>query len=164
MIGKDDPEPTLADHGATMKMLRARAGNDEQALIEIREWGRRRERRLPVLRAFAALLRRHGLVAAGTGRVDRDFVVAQCFAIATKHGLDMMDYEYRDSQSGPLAALMMIDLHAVGLDATAPTDGLFPDVASERAFLEEVAGKDLGELGRMARDAVIPELERMILA
>ena len=164
MIGKDDPEPTLADHGATMKMLREGAGGDEQALAEIEEWGRRRERRLPVLRSFAALLRRHGLVVAGTDRVTRDLVVAQCFAIATKHGLDMMGYEYRDSRSGPLAALMEIDLHAVGLDAAAPTDCLFPDAASERAFLGEVAGKDRAGLVRMARDAVIPELERMALA
>ena len=75
-----------------------------------------------------------------------------------------MGYEYRDSRSGPLAALMEIDLHAVGLDEAAPTDGLFPDAASERAFLGEVAGKDHAGLVRMARDAVIPELERMVLA
>ena len=161
MIGKDDPEPTLADHGATMEMLRKGAGGDEKALAEIEEWGRRRERRLPALRAFAALLRRHGLAGAGTDRVTRDFVVGQCFAIATGHGLDIMDYVYRDSQSGPLAALMLIDLHAVGPDASESTDGLFPDVASERAFLEEVRGKSRAELGRMARDAVIPERERL---
>jgi len=161
VIGKDDPEPTLADHGATMKMLREGAGGDEQALAEIEEWGRRRERRLPALRAFAALLRRHGLAGAGTDRVTRDFVVGQCFAIATGHGLDIMDYVYRDSQSGPLAALMLIDLHAVGPDASESADGLFPDAASERAFLEEVRGKSRAELGRMARDAVIPERERL---
>jgi len=75
----------------------------------------------------------------------------------------MMGYKYLDSQSGPLAALMDIDLHAVELDATAPTGSLFPDMDSEHAFLAEVAGKGDGELGRMARDAVIPERERMIL-
>ncbi len=163
MIGRDDPEPTLADHGATMAMLRERADGDEKALTEIEEWGRRRERRLPVLRRFVALLGRHGLLSPGTGRVERDFIVEQCFAIATKHGLGMMDYRYRDSQSGPLAALMLTDLHAVELDADAPTAGLFPDAASERAFLGEVGGKGRAELGRMARDAVIPELERMTL-
>ncbi|MDD9825306.1 MAG: hypothetical protein OXU86_00790 [Thaumarchaeota archaeon] len=157
------PAPALADHGATMKMLREGAGGDEAALAGVEEWGRDRERRLPVLRAFVALLGRHGIIGPETNRIDRDFVVAQCFAIATGHGLDMMGYKYLDSQSGPLAALMDIDLHAVELDATAPTGSLFPDMDSERAFLAEVAGKGDGELGRMARDAVIPERERMIL-
>ena len=154
--------PELADHEATMKMLREGAGGDEDALAEIEEWGRNRERRLPVLRAFVALLGRHGIIDAGTHRFIRDFVVAQCFAIATRHGLDMMDYEYSDSESGPLASLMCIDLHAVELDAPAPASP-FPDAASERAFLAEIAGKNHDTLGRMARDAVIGEDERMIV-
>jgi len=164
MIARDDPEPTLADHGATMKMLRESAGGDEKALAEIEEWGRRRERRLPVLRRFVALLGRHGLVGPGTGRVERDFVVAQCLAIATRHGLDMADYRYRDSRSGPLAALMEIDLHAVGPGDGAPAVSPFPDAHSERAFLDDVRGRGRAELVRMARDAVIPELERAALA
>lgn len=158
------PEPTLADHEATMEMLRKRAGDDENALAEIKDWGERRERRLPELRKFIALLGKHGMIGAETSRITRDFVVAQCFAIATQHGLDMMGYRYRDSQSGPLAALMEIDLHAVELDATLPTGGLFKDPRGERAFLGEIAGKGHDELGRMAREAVIPDRERMILA
>lgn len=74
----------------------------------------------------------------------------------------MMDYKYNDSESGPLAALMSVDLHAVELSEEG-TDGLFPDTASERAFLEEVRGKSHAELGRMAREAVIAEEDRIIL-
>ena len=154
--------PELADHGATMAMLRKGANGNKKALAEIEEWGRNRERRLPVLRAFVALLGRHGVIDAGTHRFIRDFVVAQCFAIATRHGLDMMDYDYSDSESGPLASLMSIDLHAVELDGSC-TASPFPDAASERAFLAEIAGKDHDTLGRMARDAVIGEDERMII-
>ncbi|MDD9813567.1 MAG: hypothetical protein OXU37_04790 [Thaumarchaeota archaeon] len=155
------PEPTLADHGATMAMLRKRAGNDEAALAEVEEWGQRRERRLPVLRRFVALLGRHGIIGPDTHRIERNFVVIQCFAIATRHGLDMMDYRYRDSRSGPLTALMGVDLHAVEL-GEGETAGLFPTGHDERAFLERVRGKSYDELGRMARDAVIPERERLV--
>ena len=45
-----------------MAMLRKRAGGDEAALAEAEEWGRRRERRLPVLRRFVALLAEHGII------------------------------------------------------------------------------------------------------
>lgn len=159
--GQAGPEPTLADHKATMEMLRSSANGDPKALAEIEEWGQSRERRLPVLRRFVALLGRHGIVDSGTNRVIRDFVVAQCYAIATRHGLDMMGYVYRDSQSGPLAALMCIDLNAVELDGTDP-GSLFPDAGAERAFLGDVRGKGRAELGSMAREAVIPEPERMI--
>jgi len=158
------PPPELADHGETMKMLRSRAGDDPKALAEAEEWGRRRERRLPVLRGFAALLHKSGVINAGMDRINRDFAIAQCYAIATRHGLDIMDYEYNDWESGPLASLMDIDLPAVELGGAAPHDGLFPDAAAERAFLEEVAGKNLDELGLMAREAVIPERERVVLA
>jgi len=164
MNTQTQPEPTLADHEKTMAMLKERAGGDPDALAEIEDWGERRQNRLPTLRRFVALLGRHGIVGPETNRIDRNFVVAQCYAIATKHGLGMMDYRYRDSQSGPLASLMSIDLHAVELDASAATDGLFPDARSEGEFLAEVRGKGHEELGRMARDAVIPARERMILA
>jgi len=156
------PEPTLADHGATMDMLRKSANGDPRALAEIEDWGERRERRLPVLRRFVALLGRHGVIDGDMHRATRNFVVKQCFAIATGHGLDQMDYVYRDSESGPQASLMTIDLHAVELDGTDP-GGLFPDADAEREFLGEVRGRGRAELGRMARDAVIPERERMIL-
>ena len=163
VAGKNDPEPTLADHGATMAMLRKRAGNDEAALREIREWGQRRERRLPVLREFARLLHGAGIIGENMDRADRDYAIAQCYAIATGHGLDMMDYEYRDWESGPLASLMSIDLHAIEPDGDGAAGDIFPDAASERAFLEEVRGVDLDGLGRMARDAVIPGRERVAL-
>lgn len=156
------PAPELADHGATMEMLRRKAGGDEKSLAEVEEWGRRRERRLPVLRRFVALLGRHAIIDGDTYRPTRDFVVKQCFAIATKYGLDMMDYRYNDSESGPLASLMSVDLHAVELSG-AGTGGLFPDAASERAFLEAVRGKSNAYLGRMARDAVIAEEDRIII-
>lgn len=156
------PAPELADHGTTMVMLRKGAGGDKNALAEVEEWGRRREARLPVLRRFVALLARHGVVDASTHRFTRDFVVKQCFAIATGHGLGMMDYVYRDSESGPLASLMSIDLHAVEISDMG-TGGLFPDAASELAFLAEIKGKSHADLGRMARDAVIAEGDRMFI-
>ena len=164
MAGKNDPEPTLADHGATMAMLRKRAGNDEAALREIREWGQRRERRLPVLREFARLLHGAGIIGENMDRADRDYAIAQCYAIATSHGLDMMDYVYHDAVSGPLASLMSIDLHAVEPDGAGATEDLFPDEASEQAFIKKVKNVDLDDLGPMARAAVIPERERVVLA
>jgi len=103
-----------------MEMLRESANGDPRALAEIGERGRNRERRLPALRRSVALLGRHGIVGHGTDRVIRDFAVAQRHAIATKHGLGMMDYMYRDGQSGPLASLMRIGLDAVELDGTDP--------------------------------------------
>ncbi|RNJ74955.1 MAG: hypothetical protein EB824_02535, partial [Thaumarchaeota archaeon S15] len=75
-------------------------------------------------------------------------------------GLDKMGYWYLDGRLGPLASLLDIDLHAVELDGTAP-GSLFPTDADEREFLERVRGKSYDELGRMARDAVIPERERL---
>jgi len=96
-----------------------------------------------------------------THRAARNFVVKQCFAIAKEHGLGQMDYRYRDGESGPQASLMTIGLHAVELDGSAPTDELFPDAASERAFLAAIAGKGRAGPGRMARDAIVPERERM---
>lgn len=115
------------------------------------------------MRRPVALLGRHGVIDGDMHRATRNFVARQCFAIATGHGLDQMDYVYRDSESGPRASLMTIDLHAVELDGDGPTGGLFPDGPSERAFLGAIAGKSHADLGRMARAAVIPERERMIL-
>ncbi|MDD9814032.1 MAG: hypothetical protein OXU37_07220, partial [Thaumarchaeota archaeon] len=74
------PEPTLADPEATMAMLREKAGGDAKALAKAEEWGRKRARRLPILRRFAALLAEHGIIGPDTNRIDRNFVVAQCFA------------------------------------------------------------------------------------
>ena len=154
------PELVLADPEATMEMLRERASNNAQALARAEEWGRNRARRLPILRRFVALLAEHGMVWPEMNRVDRDFVVAQCYAIATGHGLDTMGYRYLDSQSGPLAPLLDIDLYAVELDGTGP-GSLFPPGAQERAFLAGIRGKGHGELGRVAREIVIPERERL---
>lgn len=158
------PDPVLAYHEATMPMLKKGAGGDPAALEEIEEWGLRRERRLPVLRGFARLLDRNGSIGKDMKRADRDYVIARCYAIATGHGLDMMDYVYSDAISGPLASLMSIDLHAVELDGAEPPKGLFPNPAAERAFLERVRGVDLDSLGRMARDVAIDERDRVILA
>ncbi len=157
------PEIPLDNHEETMRALRESAGNDEKALAEAEEWGRRRQERLPRLRRFVALLGRHGIVGPETDRIERDFVVAQCYAIATRHGLDMMGYTYLDSQSGPLASLLDIDLYAVELDGE-DHGKVFQSDADEREFLARVRGRSHAELGRMARDAVIPERERMIIA
>ncbi|MDD9808710.1 MAG: hypothetical protein OXU86_07010 [Thaumarchaeota archaeon] len=156
------PELVLADPKATMEMLRERAGNNEKALAEAEKWGKNRDERLPILHRFVALLERHDIIRSDMNRVDRDFVVAQCYAIATDHGLDMMGYRYLDSQSGPLAPLLDIDLYAVELDGTDP-GGLFPD-GREQEFLDRVKDKDHAELGCMARDVVIPEHERLTIA
>ena len=162
--GQVKPEPTLADPEATLEMLRSRAGGDPAALEEIAEWGQRRQRRLPVLRGLARLLHRAGIIDDKMDRADRDYAIAQCYAIAKDYGIDMMDYVYHDAVSGPLASLMSIDLHAVEPDGAGAAEGIFPDAASERAFLERVRGVDLDDLGPMARAAVIPELERVVLA
>jgi len=160
MSAKLQPEPTLADHEATMRMLRERAGGDKHALAEAEEWGERRQKRLPTLRRFVALLGRNGIIVPETDRAERDFVVAQCYAIATRHGLGMMGYRYRDSQSGPLATLLDVDLNAVETDAAGARERVSPGF-DEAAFLAEVAGKGHAELGRMARDAVISDRERL---
>lgn len=157
------PDPDLANHQATMAMLKERAGGDPAALEEIEEWGCRREKRLPVLSGFAQLLARHGVINKEMDRADRDYVIAQCYAIATKHGLDMMDYVYNDAISGPLASLMSIDLHAVEIGDPC-AENLFPTSAKEQAFLEEVKDVPLVELGRMAREAAIAPRDRVILA
>jgi len=139
-----------------------KAGGDKNALAEAEEWGRSRERRLPVLRRFVALLARNGIIGQEADRVERDFVVAQCYAIATGHGLNMMEYRYRDSQSGPLAPLLDVDLNAVEIDTTGGHGRVSPGF-DEAAFLAGVAGKDYAELGRMARDAVISDRERLYM-
>jgi len=162
-LDKKSPEPTLADHGDTMKMLLEDAGDDPVAQRGVIEWGDRRERRLPSLRRFAALLHRNGIIDGTMSRVHRDFMIVQCFALATKHGMDMMRYTWLDSESGPLSAPMKIDLHAVEPADGGDGSGLFPGEAEERAFLAEVAGKSDLEMGRMARPVVIPEHRRIIL-
>jgi len=144
-------------------MLLEDAGDDPAAQRRVKEWGQGRERRLPVLRRFAALLHRNGIIDGKMSRIHRDFMIAQCFALATRHGMDMVGYTWRDSESGPLSAPMKIDLHAVEPADGGDGSGLFPGEAEERAFLDEVAGKSDLELGRMARPVVIPEQERIIL-
>ncbi len=156
------PEIPLDDHEETMRALRRMLGGDQKALAEAEEWGKDRERRLPVLRRFVALLGRHGIVGPETGRIERNFVVAQCYAIATRHGLGMMGYTYLDGQSGPLASLLDIDLQAVE-PGVKDHGEVFQSGADEREFLARVRGRSHAELGRMARGAVIPERERMFL-
>ena len=163
-MGKQKPSPTLADHEATMRMLLEDAGDDPAKQKKAREWGERRARRLPQLRRFAALLHRNGVIDGTMSRVHRDFMITQCFALATRHGMDMMGYTWRDHVSGPLSAPMTIDLHAVEPEDGGDGGGLFPGGAEERAFLEEVAGKGDLELGRMARPVVIEERHRIILS
>jgi len=162
-LARKSPEPTLADHKATMAMLMEDAGDDPDAQREVTEWGERRERRLPALRRFAALLHRNGIIDDKMSRVHRNFMIVRCFALATKHGMDMLGYTWLDSESGPLSAPMKIDLHAVEPADGGDGSGLFPGEAEERAFLAEVAGKTDLELGRMARPVVIPEHRRIIL-
>lgn len=138
-----------------MLMLGERACGDEVTIREIKEWSQRREKRHPVLRGLARPLHRAGIMGEKTDMAGRDYAIARRHAIATRHGLGMMGRVHRDWESGLLAGLMGVDLHAVGPDGA--TVGLFPDMASGRAFLDGVRGASLDGLGRMARTAVIPE-------
>ena len=159
------PDPMLADNKKTVEFLieDARAKGKEAEIPGIKEWGQRRRGRIERLQRFAGLLKRNG-VYDGTGAEAKpieDFVTTQCFAIATKYGLDGMGYRFLDSESGPLSADLGLDLQAVTPEATASPVGIFGTPAEEEGFLAAVRGKDKYELGRMARPIVIEERHRI---
>lgn len=146
----------LADNDKTVEFMLKGAGDDE-ARARIRQWGRDRAARIERLARFVGILEENGVIGDQMEVDLREFVIQHCVAIATRHGFDM-GYSYVDSDSGPLASQLGIDLHAVRAgEGPEP----FADAAARSAFLAEVAGKSPEELGKMARNTVIEELYRM---
>ncbi len=158
-------DPMLADNEKTVAFLIERAGDDRVKIAEIEEWGKRRQARIETLCGFVGLLANNGVF--GPCRQEdeqgiEDFATTQCLEIATKNGLKKIDYAFADTQSGPLCADLDLDLRAVeAVDVESPT-GLFESAELEAKFLDIIRGKDIYELGRMARLLVIDERFRMI--
>ncbi len=155
----------LTDNAKTVAYLMKIAGENREQVAEVEEWGKRRQGRIETLRRFVSLLEKNSVFERPDGRLNRvmeDFAITQCFAIATKHGLDDMEYEFSDTQSGPLCADLDLDLRAVEAAPTEPHAGLFESAEGEAKFLETIRGKDIYELGKMARLLVIHEEYRMI--
>ncbi len=155
-------DPMLADNEKTMEFLRGFVGGDKKKIAEIEEWGKRRQRRIDMLCQFVGLLEQNGILREDGKEllgIVREFAIAQCFAIATAHNLDGMEYKFNDSQSGPLCAALNVDLAALKAEKS-PTSP-FANPEDERRFLETVRGKNTRELGRMARPLVIEERDRI---
>ena len=159
------PDPMLADNEKTVAYLMELAGDNKEQIAEVAEWGKRRQGHINILRRFVGLLEKNGVFEQPKGRLNKvmeDFATTQCLAIATKNGLKEIDYAFADTQSGPLCADLDLDLRAVeAVDVESPT-GLFESAELEAKFLETIRGKDIYELGRMARLLVIDERFRMI--
>ncbi len=154
------PDPMLADNEKTVEFLIERAGDDRKKIAEIEEWGKRRQARIEMLCRLVGLLAKNGVFGRADKRMNKvieDFATTQCFAIGTRYGLDGMGYIFSDSQSGPLSADLSLDLQAVKDVQTESPTGLFASPGDEARFLEAVRGKDIYELGRMARLIVIDE-------
>ena len=157
------PDPVLADNQKTVELLIKSADGDMARISEINEWGVARQNRIDMLCRFAGLLEKHGIIG-GDGKMSKimtDFVTTQCFAIATRHGLDGMEYEFNDSESGPLSSDLNIDLQAVEPTPVVSPTGLFDAPENELRFLDAVRGKNVHELGGMARLCVIDERYRI---
>ncbi len=154
------PDPMLADNDKTVAFLKEMVGEDEAKIAVIEEWGKKRQVRIEKLRRFVGLLEQNDLLRENgeelTGIV-RELAATQCFAIATKNGLVEMGYRFRDSRSGPLCAVLHLDLAAAMAASTEPSTGLFASPKDEARFIETVRGKDTRELARMARPLVIEE-------
>ncbi len=158
--------PMLADNEKTVEFIRGFVGEDEKKIAEIEEWGKRRQRRIDRLCHFVGLLEQNGILREDGKElvgVMREFAATQCFAIATAHNLDGMEYQFNDSQSGPLCAAIHLDFAAVKAVPVESPTGLFANPEDERRFLETVRGKNPRELGRMARSLVIEERDRVTL-
>ncbi len=157
-------ELVLDDNKRTVEFLLEEAGDDMERIAEVKKWGERRTRRIGMLRRFVGL-EKNGIFERHDGKMSgiiAEFATTQCLAIATTYGLDGMGYTFNDSESGPLCADLGIDLQAVEpAPADSPT-GLFGSPKSESEFLEKIRGKDIYELGRIARLLVIDEEDRMI--
>ncbi len=157
------PIPMLADNEKSMEFLIKKVGDDKEEIAKIKEWGKKRQARIEKLCGFAGFLEKNGILYVNDESMSRiafEFAFQHCIAIASKHGFDM-GYRFRDSESGPLAAALTTDIHAVKPDRS--IDGLFGSIGDEADFLEAVAGKSRGELGVLARELVIEEAHRMIL-
>ncbi len=157
--------PMLADNEKTVAYLMEMAGDDKEKIAEVEEWGKRRQGHIETLRRFVGLLEQNGIFEQPKGRLNRvmeDFATAQCLAIATKNGLKEIDYMFTDSRFGPLCADLDLDLRAVEAASVESPTGLFESAELEAKFLETVRGKDIYELGRMARLLVIDERYRLI--
>ncbi len=157
------PNPMLADNAKTIEFLIERAGGDREKIAEIKEWGAKREKRIERLCRFAGLLEKNGILY-GTdrdmSRIEFEFAFQHCVAIASKHGLDL-GYTFNDSESGPLASDLTIDLYAARPNRSAET--LFENPQDEADFLQAVAGRSPDVLAEVARLLVIPETHRMII-
>ncbi len=153
----------LADNAKTIEFLLEKAGDDREEIAKIEEWGAKRAKRVERLCGFAGFLEKNGILY-GTdwdmSRIAFEFAFQHCVAIASLHGFDM-EYEFNDSQSGPLASDLTLDIHAVR--PAQSIGGIFDSVANEADFLAAVAGKNPDELAELARRLVIPEAHRMII-
>lgn len=153
------PYPFLADNAKSVELLLKEAKSEEDRAKAI-QWGKDREARLDRLARLVGILEEHGVVNDEMESDLRDFVIQHCVAIATRHGFDM-GYKYHDSESGPLAGLLGIDLHAARPARAGEKPEPFGDGAARSAFLAEVVGKGPEELGKMARNTVIEEIHRI---
>ncbi len=158
------PDPLLADNQMTVAFLKERAGGNAKKIADIEAWGEARQRRVDALNRFTGLLESNGVYEQPGGRMSRitmEFATNVCFAIATKHGLDDMGYTFNDSESGPISANLYLDLQAVNPTRVESPTGLFASPENEEKFLQDIAGKDVYELGRLARTLVIEERYRI---
>ena len=156
------PDPMLADNKKTVAFLKEFAGEDEKKIKEIDEWGEKRQRRIDMLCHFVGLLEQNNILREDgkeLTRIVREFAIMQCFAIATAHNLDRMEYKFNDSQSGPLCAALHLDLAAVKAKES-PTSP-FANPEDEKRFLETVRGVPHLRLGKMARPLVIKKIDRI---
>ncbi len=157
------PIPMLADNDKTVEFLIKMAGKDPEKLKEIKDWGEKRQVRIERLCGFAGFLQKHDILDIDSKEMSRiafECAFHHCVAIASKHGFDM-EYTFNDSESGPLAAALTTDIHAVRPNRS--IEGLFANVGQEAGFLEAVAGKNPDELAELARELVIEEAHRMII-
>lgn len=153
------PDPMLADNAKTVEFM-LKGAKDEEARAWIRQWGKDRAARIERLARFVGILEEKNVVNGEMEDDLRDFVIQHCVAIATRHGFDM-GYSYIDSDSGPLATQLGIDLHAVRPARAGEKPEPFADAAARSAFLDEIVGRNPEELGRIARNTVIEEMHRI---
>ncbi len=163
MVKLPPPIPMLADHKKTMAYLMEMAGENAEEIAEVEEWGRQHQRRTKALRRFVAFLEQNDiLVDDGKMRgIIAEFAVEQCFAIATKYGLDDMGYKFHNNRSGALTGDMPVALQAIGPLPTERQTGLFASPEDEAEFLDTVRYKDVFELGRMANAIVLTNKRRI---
>ena len=152
----------LADNEKTVAFLKEMIGEDNDKIKEIDDWGEKRQMRIDRLCHFVGLLEQNNMLREDgkelTGIV-RELAITQCFAIATAHNMDNMGYRFHDSKSGPLCAVLHLDLAAVRAKKS-PTSP-FANPEDEKRFIKAIRGKSTRELARMARPLVIEERDRI---